>query len=118
MKRSRHRSDTTLLGRNQTWRWRKLRAVIMRRDMYRCQACRAPAEVVDHIVPRWAGGTDAWDYLQALCGPCHRTKTLAEFPAAVAGQQRLIHGDHPPAPAQSAPPLQIDRIVGYLTKKP
>ena len=89
----------------------------MRRDMWRCQACGRPAEVVDHILPRWAGGTDAWDNLQALCTRCHRTKTLAEFPAAAAGQERLIRGDNPPPPAPSAAPLRIDRIVGDLTKK-
>jgi len=36
------------------------------------------ADVVDHIVPKSAGGTDAYDNLQALCYSCHNRKTLAE----------------------------------------
>ncbi|MBE7508498.1 MAG: HNH endonuclease [Planctomycetia bacterium] len=31
---------------------------------------------VDHIVPRSTGGTDEWDNLQGLCGPCHSRKTV------------------------------------------
>lgn len=63
--------------------WVKLREVILRRDGYLCQACKAkgrptPATDVDHITPKAQGGTDAQDNLQALCRPCHKDKTAQE----------------------------------------
>lgn len=33
---------------------------------------------VDHIVPLFAGGADAMDNLQALCGRCHNRKSIEE----------------------------------------
>ena len=113
MRRIRDPTDMTLLGRGHHYAWEKVRRAIMLRDMWRCQACSEQAEVVDYILPRWAGGSDAWDNLQALCHRCHRIKTLAEFPSAVAGQRRLIYGPdprpreapapRPPRPGRAAP---------------
>jgi 5-methylcytosine-specific restriction endonuclease McrA len=37
-----------------------------------CWSCREPATEVHHLVPRYAGGTDALHNLRSLCGPCHR----------------------------------------------
>lgn len=60
--------------------WRRLRAVILARDGHVCQIpdytpdgeiCGAPATHVDHIVQRWAGGTDAPANLRAACAPCN-----------------------------------------------
>jgi 5-methylcytosine-specific restriction protein A len=36
------------------------------------------ATEVDHIVPKSQGGTDDDDNLQAICSPCHKTKTGSE----------------------------------------
>lgn len=39
---------------------------------------RAPSLHVDHITPLARGGTNARRNLQALCGPCHSTKTARQ----------------------------------------
>jgi 5-methylcytosine-specific restriction protein A len=54
------------------------RRAVLRRAHGRCERCGAPASDVDHIVSHANGGTDAWDNLQALCEPCHRSKTGRE----------------------------------------
>ena len=64
-------------------RWMKLRLVVLARDKHLCQPCRrkdrlTPAIAVDHIVPEAKGGTDELDNLEAICGPCHQAKTLAD----------------------------------------
>ena len=63
--------------------WRKLRAQIMQRDAGLCQSCLkdghvTPATQVDHITPKYRGGTDDEANLQALCKECHRFKTAKE----------------------------------------
>ncbi|HXJ63170.1 MAG TPA: HNH endonuclease signature motif containing protein [Actinomycetota bacterium] len=40
--------------------------------------CSRPSTSTDHIVPYSEGGTSEWGNLQALCGPHHREKSLAE----------------------------------------
>ena len=40
-----------------------------------CRSCGAPATDVDHIIPLANGGTSDRSNLQALCGPCHWSKT-------------------------------------------
>lgn len=69
------------------WAWRKLRKRILVRDRYLCQVCLAlgivtPATQVDHIANKAAGGTDDERNLQAICDPCHASKTRAEALAA------------------------------------
>lgn len=49
-----------------------------------CVACSAAGRVtaateVDHIIPLFLGGDDAWDNLQPLCHDCHVDKTNAEM---------------------------------------
>jgi len=61
--------------------WRKLRSFILDRDPL-CVLCRrAPANEVDHIVPRADGGDDAPENLQGLCKSCHSRKTMGEVRA-------------------------------------
>ncbi|MGD1323524.1 HNH endonuclease [Pandoraea pnomenusa] len=63
--------------------WVRRRAHILLRDCGLCQVCRRAGRVtiateVDHIVPKSQGGTDDDDNLQAICSPCHKTKTGSE----------------------------------------
>ena len=51
--------------------WRKLRALVLRRDNGICWMCGQPgADTVDHLVPWAEGGTDHWTNLAA----CHGSK--------------------------------------------
>ena len=63
--------------------WDRLRALILKRDGYRCLACqragRATAAThVDHITERADGGSEDPKNLQSLCPPCHAAKSAAE----------------------------------------
>ena len=63
--------------------WRRLRGEVLLRDKGLCQPCLRNGRVtaareVDHIKPKASGGTDDADNLQAICLPCHRTKTARE----------------------------------------
>ena len=70
-----------------TREWRRLRAVVLDRDGYRCKRpvvragieveCGEPANHAGHIVARVLGGTDTLDNLRAECAPCN----LADGPA-------------------------------------
>jgi len=65
------------------YRWHKLRKMVLARD----PVCVDPfgihleagevalAEVVDHITPKNAGGSDSLENLQGLCKQCHDRKT-------------------------------------------
>ncbi|MFB7142064.1 HNH endonuclease [Gottfriedia sp. NPDC056225] len=63
--------------------WKKVRDLVMRRDLGLCQQCKREdkitlADVVDHIIPikkRWDLRLDK-DNLQALCHKCHNKKTI------------------------------------------
>ena len=50
------------------------RRAVFARDGHRCQYCGAPAENIDHVVPRSKGGTHAWDNVVAACRPCNARK--------------------------------------------
>ncbi|MCW1431386.1 HNH endonuclease [Novosphingobium sp. JCM 18896] len=55
----------------------------MRRDGRLCQPCLrkrivTPATEVDHVIPKAKGGKDELSNCQAICGPCHQAKTLAD----------------------------------------
>ena len=63
--------------------WQVIRKRILSRDKGLCQPCLKdrhykPARQVDHIVPKFEGGTDDDSNLQSICIECHRTKTQAE----------------------------------------
>jgi len=51
-----------------TKRWKRLRAAVLRRDLYTCvlPGCGQPASVVDHIAARRA---EALNILRSLCKP-------------------------------------------------
>jgi 5-methylcytosine-specific restriction protein A len=57
----------------------------MARDSRLCQPClrKKPQRItaateVDHIVPKAKGGTDELTNLQAICGECHKDKTIKD----------------------------------------
>ena len=62
--------------------WMETRQRIAIKCNLKCAACNRPwvasRDKIDHIVPRWKGGPDTDDNLQALCVTCHGDKTTAE----------------------------------------
>lgn len=63
--------------------WERTRKRILRRDKGLCQPCLKqgrprPAKQVDHILPKFEGGTDDDGNLQAICVGCHQDKTAGE----------------------------------------
>lgn len=63
--------------------WQATRERIQIRDGSHCRKCGLlwlkERDVVDHVVPRWAGGRDHDGNLWLLCAdPCHREKTEHE----------------------------------------
>ena len=65
------------------YRWKKTRELILKRDSYLCIPCKkdgraTPAKQVDHIRPKYLGGTDDWANLQSICEDCHKKKTAQE----------------------------------------
>ena len=54
---------------------------VFARDRHSCQYCEAPAETLDHVVPRSRGGRHTWDNVVAACRRCtagKRDRLLAE----------------------------------------
>src|SRR3954468_4416116 len=50
------------------------RRAVFARDGSRCQYCAAPAESIDHVVPRSKGGEHVWENVVAACRPCNTAK--------------------------------------------
>ena len=60
----------------------KLKSFIFSRSNGKCVYCGAPAQEIDHVVPRRSGGTDSTYNLVASCKACNQkksNKTLKEF---------------------------------------
>lgn len=60
--------------------WQRIRKAVLIRDNYLCAVCMdsgrlTPAQEVDHIKPKAAGGTNNMDNLRAICTRCHRAKS-------------------------------------------
>jgi 5-methylcytosine-specific restriction endonuclease McrA len=58
------------------------RRAVFARDGSRCQYCAAPAESIDHVMPRSKGGEHVWENVVAACGRCNNRKahhTLTEL---------------------------------------
>lgn len=60
--------------------WRRLRDIILARDLYTCQHCGKVGGrlELDHIKNIADGGTDDPNNLQILCNQCHAKKTQTE----------------------------------------
>lgn len=50
------------------------RRAVFIRDGHSCQYCGAPADSIDHVIPRSRGGRNAWDNVAAACRPCNLRK--------------------------------------------
>ena len=50
------------------------RRAVFARDGWVCQYCGAPAENLDHVVPRSRGGTHTWENVVAACRRCNSRK--------------------------------------------
>lgn len=73
------------------------RNAVFARDGHRCQYCAAPAESIDHVIPRSRGGPHTWDNVVAACRRCNlrkgnRLPDEAGFRLAKAPDQPSRHG--------------------------
>lgn len=50
------------------------RRAVFARDRWVCQYCGAPAENVDHVIPKSRGGLHAWENVVAACRRCNSRK--------------------------------------------
>jgi 5-methylcytosine-specific restriction endonuclease McrA len=50
------------------------RKAVFARDNHRCQYCDAPADSIDHVIPKSKGGLHTWDNVVAACRPCNLGK--------------------------------------------
>jgi 5-methylcytosine-specific restriction endonuclease McrA len=58
----------------------KQREMIWKMQCKKCSACKAKIDTyqIDHIIPLSQGGDNRFENLQALCLPCHKSKTNKE----------------------------------------
>lgn len=47
---------------------------VFARDNYTCQYCGAPAENIDHVIPKSRGGQHCWENVVASCKSCNSKK--------------------------------------------
>lgn len=81
---------------------------VFARDGGRCAYCRAPAETLDHIMPRSRGGRHAWENVVAACAKCNHRKgdrtpgelgwRLQTAPSVPRGPAWRVLGHRPPDP--------------------
>jgi 5-methylcytosine-specific restriction endonuclease McrA len=70
------------------------RRAVFVRDGHTCQYCGAPADSIDHVVPRSRGGEHCWENVVAACSRCNagkRDRLLHET------SMRLQRAPRPPA---------------------
>lgn len=73
---------------------KQLRAEVLGAQKFRCLGCNAKLIDVefDHVIPLALGGLNAPDNWAALCGRCHRAKTVEDLRTiAKAKRQRRFH---------------------------
>lgn len=74
--------------------WRYARRESMKRAMRKCVRCHAPAQEVDHIIPRKGMPLKEWSCLhhqtnlRPLCRPCHVTRKQWDKPLDSLGQKK------------------------------
>ena len=73
---------------------RSARQGILARDNRTCYLCAGEASQVDHIKPKYLGGTNDPENLAAICLSCHKIKSSREGHAAKAlrkATKPLVH---------------------------
>jgi 5-methylcytosine-specific restriction enzyme A len=75
----RHQQGRTAHARGYGAPWRRFRDQVLAEEPC-CRPCLAqgrttPSTMVDHIIPKAAGGTDARSNLRGICRACHAAKT-------------------------------------------
>jgi 5-methylcytosine-specific restriction endonuclease McrA len=68
------------MSRTNNAEWKRIRQVILARDLGICAYCGADATEVDHILPVKHGGTDDESNLTASCVRCNRSKGTKSKP--------------------------------------
>src|SRR2546423_14235870 len=58
------------------------RRAVFARDHWTCQYCGGPAENVDHVIPKSAGGEHVWGNVVAACRRCNQHKENLTVPEA------------------------------------
>jgi 5-methylcytosine-specific restriction endonuclease McrA len=82
------------------------RRAVFARDDHTCQYCGAPADSLDHVIPRSRGGEHSWENVVAACSRCNthkRDRFLHET------SMRLLHA--PRTPKMTTWFLLADRSV-------
>jgi 5-methylcytosine-specific restriction protein A len=69
-----------------------------------CERCGAPGELVDHITPKSAGGTDDDDNLMTLCRPCHGVKSVSDGSYARSARREAFGPSRIPVTIVAGPP--------------
>lgn len=72
------------------------RRAVFARDDHECQYCSAPAESIDHVIPRAKGGEHTWENVVAACRACNvrkRDRLLHETSMTLRSTPRAPHGD-------------------------
>ena len=95
----RHQRGRTSNERGYGAAWRAMRAIVLW-DEPCCRLClkagvTRASEVVDHIVPKAAGGTDERSNLRGLCRECHYRKTGRDRFARKPGRHQVLVGHSP-----------------------
>lgn len=85
---ARHRLCFMQSAAGKAWRkrhkdtWRAKSAILIYDLEKPCTDCGEDDKLLlecDHIIPRFAGGTDDWDNLTVRCVTCHKLKTKEDF---------------------------------------
>ena len=97
---------SSLTDKGSTWAWRKTRKRILIRDRHTCQYCGAPANTVDHKLPRRMGGGDEDSNLVACCSSCQH------------GGDRTTHIGRPMSPEAVAEVVAERRITAPAPASP
>ena len=99
-----------------TYRWRKLRQEILKRDDFRCLYCGSAATHIDHVTPLDKGGSDEPNNLASSCATCNLRKATQDAKQFIERQSAkkylksnfLKHESTPPTPSLSFSPRKID----------